>query len=271
MLLGSTPTLPGTVYGICSTTCRICRNPSFLFLRRQLLLSILISLYSRCLDSAIQFDSPFHFRSTGSFGSGQDLQAQYGGLFYSAASSSMVGAALKYSPPSKPSPLRTSLKSAVVKQRQQQRPLTAPTTPSTALSFNMKQQEDASDSSASFLDPFPSSSTLDDHKGSLVVNGRNLLAPPSPYTSSISSSSHSDDCTFSPISSTQSSPRLHDANNLESDCTSLRMESHPIPSNSKPATNRFFGAHHSQIMHEDSDSPFTTDFSSSEDEAFADK
>lgn len=220
----------------------------------------------------LQVDSPFLPRQAGAFGYGQDVQAQYGGLFYSAAPSSMVGRA---PPSSRVSKLSLSHApaghSSLKRQMQFQSSMTEPSTPSTAISFNLKNQADAFGSALGFLDS-PTPSVLDrDHRDAYAVDEHaSLLASSSssPFTSSVSSNSHSGDDTFSPFSSTQSSPHLRDAKLLKPASSSIEMTPNSVSFNLKPTANRFFGSYQSQAMHEDSDSAFTTDFSSSEDEAF---
>lgn len=217
----------------------------------------------------LQVDSPFLPRQAGAFGYNQDVQAQYGGLFYSAAPSSMVGRAPPSSRVSKLSLSHAAAgHSSLRRQTQLQSSVTAPTTPSTAISFNLKNQEDAFGSALGFLDSFlPSVLDRDRRDAHAVGEHASLLASSSssPYTSS---NSHSGDDTFSPFSSTQSSPRLRDAKLFENASSSIEMMPNSVSFNLKPGANRFFGSYQSQAMHEDSDSAFTTDFSSSEDEAF---
>lgn len=200
------------------------------------------------------------------FGSGNDLHSQYGGLFYSnAASSSMVG------PPHSSSPSLSqrshSLRTAPAKkQLQQAYPFTAPTTPSTAISFNLKGQEDGMHSGdAAFFSSFPSEHA---QKETQSIDPRDLLACPSPpFSSPPSSHSISDENdTFSSFSSHTSSPAMRATKLFDHRTPSSELNTQHETRPKQPSTNRFFGSHQSQVMHEDSDSPFTTDFSSSEDE-----
>lgn len=210
------------------------------------------------------------FRPAGFFASGNDLQAQYGGLFYSAASSNMVGLTRSLSSPSPTTNGTASCEHASTygaPREQHQPPFTVPTTPSTALNFNVRGQDmSIPEDSTPFFIPFLPD--LDSKIRSSAIDTRDLLSSYPSYPSSPSGQSHSDDnTTFSPFSSNATSPSLHDVKIFGTGASPLEPKLYPEPQPAKQSiSNRFFGAHHSQLMDEDSDSPFTTDFSSSEDE-----
>jgi hypothetical protein len=215
---------------------------------------LLVDLDSRL----IQLDAPF--RQNGLFGHTQDLQAQYGGLFYSAASSShMVGM----------TPLSPTFASSIPPSSKalegESQAWTAPMTPSRhvyarALSENGGNYNDSS----AFLSSFPVVPGQNESR----LNASRLHGSSSPCPTSPSSHSRCDD-TYS-SSSIHSSPLMTpETKSVDIGVAPWQLwsQSSAQPSNLKTASNRLFGNHPSYVMHDDSDSPFTTDISSSEDES----
>lgn len=237
----------------------------------------------------LQFDSPFRQGSMfGQSQSSQDLHSQYGGLFYSAApsSSSMVGSTpffpvLHDSYHSSNHPTSAVALASYPHGRNEaahnlRHAFTAPTSPSIPVPFAYNANEDDDMNGSALPTSFPSIKSILEED---TVDPKGLLGSSSssvtPFVTSPTSRSRSDDNqSVTSQSSADSSPVFRTMKSFQtvSSPTSplhLTLHSEPCDKYTQSTTSRLFGSHMSHMMHDDSDSPFTTDFSSSEEEAFS--